>query len=237
MHKYFTKYNIYFPFQNVSYVNLSSVFLFINKSSSIFSSCIIKDYLKRKLKEVTRMNLNLSMKAKEEEEIQLIIHHWIRTFNIQSGWVKDFDKLVVNYASTDTFHSSSKLINTFTGYTDSVYSIDFSTFDDCRFICSGSRDKTVHVCDVDNNKQIQSFNGHSDQVSYVKFSQYYYHNHHQNVIYSSSFDRTIRFCNIKYSQQLQIFNGHTDNVCSIEFSPFNGGRYLCSGSYDETTFM
>ncbi|ETO15622.1 G-protein beta WD-40 repeats containing protein, partial [Reticulomyxa filosa] len=34
--------------------------------------------------------------------------------------------------------------------------------------------------------------------------------------------------------QLQIFNGHTDGICGIEFSPFNGGRYLCSGSWDKT---
>ncbi|ETO36639.1 hypothetical protein RFI_00423, partial [Reticulomyxa filosa] len=34
--------------------------------------------------------------------------------------------------------------------------------------------------------------------------------------------------------QLQIFNGHTSVVCDIEFSPFNRGRYLCSGSYDNT---
>ncbi|ETN97393.1 wd40 protein [Reticulomyxa filosa] len=35
-------------------------------------------------------------------------------------------------------------------------------------------------------------------------------------------------------KQLQIFNGHTKGVCGIEFSSFNGGRYLCSGSYDNT---
>ncbi|ETO15287.1 hypothetical protein RFI_22077, partial [Reticulomyxa filosa] len=34
--------------------------------------------------------------------------------------------------------------------------------------------------------------------------------------------------------QLQIFNGHAYDVCGIEFSQFNGGRYLCSGSFDKT---
>ncbi|ETO33641.1 hypothetical protein RFI_03461, partial [Reticulomyxa filosa] len=34
--------------------------------------------------------------------------------------------------------------------------------------------------------------------------------------------------------QLQIFNGHTLGVYGIELSPFNGGRYLCSGSGDKT---
>ncbi|ETO05354.1 hypothetical protein RFI_32041 [Reticulomyxa filosa] len=96
------------------------------------------------------------------------------------------------YFVFDTYHSSSKLINTFTGHTDNVCSIDYSTFDDCQLICSGSDDKTVRVWDVDNNKQIQSFYGHSD-VYCVKFSSYHYHNNHQNVICSSSYDETIRF--------------------------------------------
>ncbi|ETO36104.1 WD-repeat protein, partial [Reticulomyxa filosa] len=80
----------------------------------------------------------------------------------------------------DTFRSSSKLLKTFTGHTSYVRGIDYSTFDDCQFICSGSHDKTVRVWDVDKSKQIQSFNGHSDSVYCVKFSSYHYHNHHQN---------------------------------------------------------
>ncbi|ETO34240.1 WD-40 repeat protein, partial [Reticulomyxa filosa] len=38
----------------------------------------------------------------------------------------------------------------------------------------------------------------------------------------------------KHNKQLQIFNGHTSRVYGIEFSQFNGGRYLCSGSWDNT---
>ncbi|ETO09584.1 WD-40 repeat protein [Reticulomyxa filosa] len=181
------------------------------------------------------------MKQSKEEETQIIIHHWMRMLHIKFGWIKDFDKLVVNYVSPfaytififDTFRSSSKLLNTFTGHINWVYSIDHSTFGDCQFICSGSNDKTVRVWDIENNKQIQSFNEHSDDVYCVKFSPYHYHNHHQNVICSSSWDRTIRFWDFKHNRQLQIFN-EFNGVCGIKFSPFNGGRYLCSGSYDKT---
>ncbi|ETO11762.1 F-box and wd40 domain protein, partial [Reticulomyxa filosa] len=116
----------------------------------------------------------------------------------------------------DTFRSSSKLISTFTGHTDNVWNIDYSTFADCQFICSGSSDQTVRVCDVDNNKQIQSFNGHSEEVYCVKFSSYHYHNHRQNVICSSSFDKTIRFWDFKHNKELQIFNGHTSGVCVVD---------------------
>ncbi|ETO13037.1 G-protein beta WD-40 repeats containing protein, partial [Reticulomyxa filosa] len=134
----------------------------------------------------------------------------------------------------DTFRSSSKLVNTFTGHTNWVRSIDYSTFGGCQFICSGSDDETVRVWDVDNNKQIQSFNGHSSIVYCVKFSPYHYHNNRQNVICSSSDDKTVHFWDFKHNKQLQIFNGHIKGVYGIEFSQFNGGRYLCSGSGDKT---
>ncbi|ETO36704.1 WD-40 repeat protein [Reticulomyxa filosa] len=134
----------------------------------------------------------------------------------------------------ETFRSSSKLINTFTGHKMAVFSIDYSTFDDCQLICSGSNDQTVRVWDVDNNNQIQSFNGHSSFVHCVKFSSYHYHNNRQHVICSSSWDKTIRFWDFKYNKQLRIFKEHTSWVGGIKFSPFNGGRYLCSGSADNT---
>ncbi|ETO11025.1 F-box and wd40 domain protein, partial [Reticulomyxa filosa] len=157
----------------------------------------------------------------EKEEIQIIIHYWIRTLNIKLGWIKDFDKFVVNYAYTifmfDTFRSSSKLIDTFTGHTSMVYSIDYSTFDDYQFICSGSDDTTVRLWDVDNNKQIKSFNKHLYEVDCVKFSSYHYYNHRQYVICSSSWDKTIRFWEFKHDCQLQIFKGHTRMFVVLNF--------------------
>ncbi|ETO34730.1 hypothetical protein RFI_02360, partial [Reticulomyxa filosa] len=148
-----------------------------------------------------------------EEEIQIIIQHWIRVLKIKLGWVNDFDKLVIDYTTTifmlDIFRSSSRLLKTLYGHNNFVCSVDYSTFDDCQFICSGSYDKTVRVWDVENSKQIQSSNGHFDCVYYVKFSQYHYYNHHRNVICSSSYDKTIRFWDFKHNKQLQEFDEHT----------------------------
>ncbi|ETO18664.1 hypothetical protein RFI_18599 [Reticulomyxa filosa] len=201
---------------------------------------------------------NKKSKRKEEEDIQIIIQHWLRTLNIKLGWIHDFNKLVVNYVMfflsicfiqmttnifnslfiaavpmLDTFRSFSKLTTTLNGHTSGLYSIDYSTFDDNQLICSASADNTVRVWDIETNEQIRSFNGHSKWVFCVKFSQYHYHNNNQNVVCSSSDDKTIRFWDIKENSQLQIFNG-TYGVCGIEFSPFNGGRYLCSGSRDSS---
>ncbi|ETO33157.1 hypothetical protein RFI_03951, partial [Reticulomyxa filosa] len=80
----------------------------------------------------------------------------------------------------DLFRSSSKIFNTLKGHAGIVWSIDYSTFDGNQFICSGSSDRTVRLWDVDNNKQIQSFDGHLDYVYCVKFSPYHYYNHHRN---------------------------------------------------------
>ncbi|ETO22166.1 hypothetical protein RFI_15034, partial [Reticulomyxa filosa] len=89
---------------------------------------------------------------------------------------------VINTSPTSNFElvRPFKLIKTFTGHTNWVWSIDCSTSDDKQFICSGSDDNTVRVWDVDNNKQIQSFNGHSSPVYCVKFSPFHYHNDCQN---------------------------------------------------------
>ncbi|ETO09972.1 WD-40 repeat-containing protein [Reticulomyxa filosa] len=206
-----------------------------NKRSSKMTTLINEKRTSTQLVLVTFLK---NFQKSEKEKIQVIVQHWIRTLNVKLGWICDFDKLVVNYASTifmfDTFQLTSKLLKTFTGNTRRVNSIDCSTFDDDPFICSGSGDNTVRVWDFNNNKQIQSFNGHSNSVICVKFSLYHYQNYSQNVICSSSNDNTIRFWDFKHNKQLRVFNGHTYGVCGIEFSSFNCGRYLCSGSSDKT---
>ncbi|ETO14337.1 WD-40 repeat protein, partial [Reticulomyxa filosa] len=132
----------------------------------------------------------------------------------------------------DMFHSSSNILKTLTGHTSTVWSIDYSIFDNCEFICSGSRDNTIRIWDINSNKQIQLSKVHSSAAQCAKFSLYHRNNLFLHIICSC--DKTIRFWDIKDTQQLQILEGHTDSICSIEFSPFSGGRYLCSGSNDKT---
>ncbi|ETO33474.1 hypothetical protein RFI_03627, partial [Reticulomyxa filosa] len=192
----------------------------------------------------------------EEEEIQVIVKHWIRVLHIKFGWIQYFEKIVVDYATTifilDMFCSSSKLLKTFYGHSECVNSIDYSTFNDGQFICSGSSDTTVRVWDLETGQHIQSFNGHSYEVSCVKFSPYHYHNHFRNVICSSSYDKTIhktiRLWDVETSKPLYIFNEHKYGVQCVDFSPLQSnlnisssigviggnGYTICSGSSDET---
>ncbi|ETO05303.1 F-box and wd40 domain protein, partial [Reticulomyxa filosa] len=217
-----SKKQLYVPLK--SYFTLPKIFFktpfitFKKKSSIHFTSKIILSMItltneKQTSTQIALVRFITSFQKSEEKKIQVIVQHWIRISNIKLGWIKDFDKLIINYIYAvfmfETFRSSSKLINTFTGHTSYVWSIDYSICDNCQLICSGSNDKTVRVWDVDNNKQIQSFNGHSSNVYCVKFSSYYYHNNRQHVICSSSFDKTIRFWDFKHNKELQIFNGHT----------------------------
>ncbi|ETO01160.1 serine/threonine protein kinase, partial [Reticulomyxa filosa] len=128
-------------------------------------------------------------------------------------------------------------IHNFIGHTDTVRSIDYSTLNGDKLLCSGSNDKTVRVWDVDTNQQIQSFKGHLSYIMCVKFSPYHHYNNRRSVVCSASFDKTIRFWDIKHNRQLRVFNEDTNSICCIEFSPFNGGRYLCSGSRSNTIHL
>ncbi|ETN97845.1 hypothetical protein RFI_39681, partial [Reticulomyxa filosa] len=168
----------------------------------------------------------------KEEDIKLIIRHWIRILHIQFGWIHDFDKLVVNYVMLtyflffiqvaiktfkylltptvfmlDMFCSLSKLLNIFTEHTKDVWNIDYSTFDSNQFICSASSDKTVRVWNFENNKQIRLFNV-SKHVYCAKFSPYHYHNYRQNVICFSTYSGLIDFWDFKDEQQLQRLSGY-----------------------------
>ncbi|ETO05968.1 WD-40 repeat-containing protein [Reticulomyxa filosa] len=163
---------------------------------------ILKQQLDNRLNEIEQ--LKKEIKSKNNHQINI---------KLDEDKKENYYNNISSTFNFDLFCSSSKLINTFIGHTNIVRSIDYSTFNDCQFICSGSNDKTVGVWNFNNNKQIQSFNGHSDHV-YC--------------------DDTIRFWDFKHNKKLQIFNRHTNDVCSIEFSSFNSGRYLCSGSYDKT---
>ncbi|ETO32145.1 WD-40 repeat protein [Reticulomyxa filosa] len=136
----------------------------------------------------------------------------------------------------DTFHSSSNLINIFTGHNNCVNSIDYSTFDDNQFICSGSFDNTIRIWDIETTKQLNLFKGHDNDVNSVKYGS----NGLVNTILSGSADKSVRLWDIRSGQQILVFNGHRISVNAVEYSPFviknniGNSNVICSGSCDKT---
>ncbi|ETO04430.1 WD-repeat protein [Reticulomyxa filosa] len=200
-----------------------------------------------------RADIEIIKKDFNEKEKQLLSHHdkLIKLLeeknekliqDVQKLSTKDEQKENDNTFSSNSKCSStytldlprySKLLKIFSGHSDWIYSLQYSSLDGGRFLCSGSRDNTVRVWDLDTDRQIQIFNKHSDYFCSAKFSPYH-RNYHCPTICSASQDGTIRFWDIKTANEYQTFKGHSGYVCTIQFSPFTDGRYLCSGSNDYT---
>ncbi|ETO27039.1 G-protein beta WD-40 repeats containing protein, partial [Reticulomyxa filosa] len=130
-----------------------------------------------------------------------------------------------------------KLRKAFRKHAKCVYSIHLSSFENGKYLGSGSHDKTVRIWDVNTTKELVSFEGHSEPVHCVKFSDYHYNNNHGVVIASASNDKTICLWNLTTKKMLATLKGHQRGVKSIQFSSFSGGRYLCSGSNDKYVFL
>ncbi|ETO25236.1 WD-40 repeat protein [Reticulomyxa filosa] len=136
----------------------------------------------------------------------------------------------------------SKSLHVFNGHRDIAWCIDFSPLQSniniCNIgtiggngytICSGSRDKTIRLWDIETTKQSMLFEGHQDCIMSIK------HGSHElkDMILSGSMDKTIRLWDIRYNKQIQLFNGHLKSIWSVKYLP-NNNNIICSGSIDNT---
>jgi WD40 repeat protein len=115
-------------------------------------------------------------------------------------------------------------ISTFTGHSDSVWSVAFSP--DGQLLASGSADSTIKLWQVDRGREIRSFIGHSFFVNFVTFSP------DGRLLVSASADGTIKLWQVSTGKEIHTFRGHSDAVCSVAFSP--NAQFLASGSWDKT---
>ncbi|MBW4634376.1 MAG: serine/threonine protein kinase [Iphinoe sp. HA4291-MV1] len=115
-------------------------------------------------------------------------------------------------------------INTFTGHSDSVWSVAFSP--DGQLLASGSSDSTIKLWQVDTGREIRTLTGHSFFVNSVTFSP------DGQLLASGSADGTIKLWQVSTGEEIRTFTGHSDAVCSVTFSP--NVQLLASGSWDRT---
>lgn len=92
-----------------------------------------------------------------------------------------------------------------------------------------SADKTVRLWDVETNREIRRFIGHSASVWSVAFSS------DGRLALSGSADRTVRLWLVETGREIQRMEGHTDLIASVAFS--SDGRKAFSGSYDHTLIL
>ncbi|ETO18049.1 WD-40 repeat-containing protein, partial [Reticulomyxa filosa] len=105
-------------------------------------------------------------------------------------------------------------------------------------LCSGSRDNTVRLWDIETAKELIVFKGHENWVNEVKYSQ---KEAMGNIIYSVSHDKTIRLWDIRSKTESAVLKGHTNSVFCVEYLPFGADRtecrdehVICSGARDNT---
>ena len=87
-------------------------------------------------------------------------------------------------AVADIPDEESRLLQTLTGHSDSVYSVSFSP--DGKRIVSGGTDKTLKVWDAETGQEMLTLTGHSDSVISVVFSP------NGRRIISGSHDKTVK---------------------------------------------
>lgn len=140
------------------------------------------------------------------------------------------DRLVRIYsleATGEATEEEFKLIETFEGHEDSVYSVTFDPSDGS--VISGSLDRTIRKWSLEESKCLQVIPNHRDFVLSVAVSQTS-KNSSRPFIISGSKDRSVQFWDeVSQSNQLSL-QGHKNSVISVAISP--SGGVFATGSGD-----
>jgi glucose repression regulatory protein TUP1 len=123
---------------------------------------------------------------------------------------------------------TGKIVNTFAGHEQDIYSLDFAR--NGRIIASGSGDRTVRLWDIETNQQVLMMTI-DDGVTTVSVSP------DNRYVAAGSLDKSVRVWTVdgQMVARLEGADGHKDSVYSVAFSP--NGQTLVSGSLDKTIKM
>ncbi|ETO07997.1 WD repeat-containing protein [Reticulomyxa filosa] len=141
--------------------------------------------------------------------------------------------------------NNNQQLKIFKGHSNGVCCIEFSSFNNGRYLCSGSYDKKIRLWDVETSKSLHIFNGHEDTVRCVDISPLQGNNDNKTnkigviggngyTICSGSFDKTIRIWDIETTKQFNVYKGHTDCVNSVKYGSNELINTILSGSNDKS---
>ncbi|ETO08967.1 hypothetical protein RFI_28420, partial [Reticulomyxa filosa] len=125
--------------------------------------------------------INFKKMRSNEKIIEMVLHGFMSLTNLLSIMLVHLFKCAV--FEFETFRSSSKLINTLNVHNNVVYRIDYSIFDDCHLICSGSYDGSIQILDI--TLLFKKLKSYVYQCFYFFFAQFIF------LAEMISFDKTI----------------------------------------------
>ena len=112
------------------------------------------------------------------------------------------------------------------GHRDSVTAISWR---DSSTIASGGLDRQIILWDIQKEKQIQVFKGHSKGVSSLCFL------NDNNTLVSTGIDQNVRVWNVTTGELLRSLNNHTMSVHDLALRPNNTGLPMVASASDDQT--
>ncbi|ETO29294.1 WD-40 repeat protein [Reticulomyxa filosa] len=174
--------------------------------------------VENKSNELLLFAVTVAMITNSNELLTTIIENWCRILDIGSGWIHDFNKIVVKYVKLLV------LLKFLRGHANTVNSVRFSP--DGLKVISSSNDKTIRIWDVSSGEQLHILEGHSNSSVAAEFSP------DGCSVVSCSDDKTIRIWDVASGKEILIFEGHLDSIWDVNFS--SDGKYIVSCSIDKT---